>query len=150
MGIKPLPLLNEQEWSAVRRLCDAVNAHVVIARETWQDRRSVPYIGVSLETGACIDNVLYDSRADCARHLCARDPYVFPVKISPMDITPKEAWVLLSYGRMAKERGVAFHQEDPLIPHRLELVRPLIPRAGLLLPSRGPSPVNRAQRRHPR
>jgi hypothetical protein len=127
----PLPnllLATKEEQESARRLADAVNAHVMIVLATMQDRKGPPYLGISLKDGSSPDNVLYDSRADCARHLCTKDPYVFPVKIGPDSISLQEAWIILGYARQAKKAGVAFHQEEPVIPHRLELARPWIPR----------------------
>lgn len=150
MPAKPLSFLTDEEWDATQRLMDAVNAHLTIVQETWSDRPSPPFIGISLATGACIDNTLYDTRKDCVRHLVSKDPFVFPLKLSPGGIGPKEAWTVLSFARAAKARGVAFHHEDPVVPQRLELMSPFVPRARLLLPGRVNGSMNRAERRRRR
>lgn len=127
----PLPSLLQatpEELTSSRNLMEAVNAHVSIVLATLSDRKSPPYLGISLSNGKSPDNTLYDNRKDCARHLCTKDPYVFPIKIGPDSISLQEAWVILGFARQAKKAGVAFHQEEPIIPQRLELARPWIPR----------------------
>lgn len=128
MSLKPLSMLTQEEWSAVQRLKDAVNAHVHISRETRPDRTSPPFLGISLDTGGSPDNTLYDTRNDCVRHLVLKDPYVFPVRIGVQEISAKEAWCILGFAREAKTQGVAFHHEDPVMPQRSELLLPFLRR----------------------
>jgi hypothetical protein len=78
---------------------------------------------------------LYDSREEATRF--QKSDYRFYVKIGPATMGPREALVVLMYARMAYKRGVAFTEEEPLVPQRLELLKPFTPRtlAGVIPPT---------------
>lgn len=123
--VKPLETTPE-EWSAAQRIADAVNLHVAAVRAQLGNGRTAPgYVAVRLSDGRS-DGVLYDSRADATRH--QPDPWSFYVKVGPDSMGTREALVLLMAGRQAKKTGTVFTEEEVLVPQRLELVQPYIPR----------------------
>jgi hypothetical protein len=104
-----------EEKDAVQRLCDAVNVHVdALGNEAFGK-----YVAIRLADGRSPDGTLYDTRADAARH--QPDPWCFYVKVNPGGIGPNEAWVVLGYARQARENGVVFQTEEPIVPQLLEL-----------------------------
>lgn len=104
-----------EEQTAVQHLCDAVNLHIHAQGEEAYGK----YVAIRLADGKSPDGALYDTRADAAR--VQPDPWCFYVRIHPGGIQPNEAWVVLGYARQAKESGVVFQTEEPIVPHRLEL-----------------------------
>ena len=115
-----------EEWDAARRMAEAVNLHVLAERAQRDQRSTPPFIAIDLEDGRCPDGTLYDSRADAVRH--QRSPARFYVKIGPATMTDREALVCLMYARRAYKAGHVFAEEEPIMPHRLELAAPFIPR----------------------
>lgn len=117
----------EEEWDSAKRMADAVNLHVTVLKQQLASGRTTPgYVAVRLSDGRSPDGVLHDSRKEAAR--LQADPWNFYVKVGRDFMTPKEAWILLNYSRAAKRRGVVFAEEEPILPHRLELAASLIPR----------------------
>jgi hypothetical protein len=104
----------EEEWSAARRVADAVNEQLVRHGAEAHGR----FIAVKLSDGRT-DGVLYDTRADATRH--QSDPYCFYVKVHVGGMQPREAWTVLVYARQAKEAGIVFTEEEVILPQRLEL-----------------------------
>lgn len=124
-GIDP-NAITAAEWDAAQRMADAVNLHVLADRAQREQRSTAPYVAIDLEDGSS-DGVLYDSRAQATR--AQRSDYRFYVKVGPATMSAKEAVVLLLYARRAHRAGVVFSEEEPIMPQRLELARPFIPRA---------------------
>lgn len=129
--------IRPEEWDAARRMAEAVNGFVLAEnalRDIGQERPSPPYIAIDLEDGRCADGTLYDSRADATRH--QKSAYRFYVKIGPATMSDREALVVLMYARMAYKRaGVVFTEEEPVLPQRLELLQPYMPRTmGVIIP----------------
>lgn len=114
-----------EEWDAARRMRDAVNLHVLALEN--EERPAPPYVAIRLSDGRSPDGIAYPSRREAARAQRA-DPWCFYVKIGRQTMTEKEALILLMYARMAKKRGVVFSEEETVLPQRLELARPFIPR----------------------
>lgn len=116
-----------EEWTAAERMSDAVNLHVAAQNAQLGNGRDRPgYVAIRLMDGRSPDGVLYDTRKDAARHQA--DPWCFYVKVGRSKMSTKEAWVLLNYARAAKKRGVLFAEEEVILPQRLELAAPMIPR----------------------
>lgn len=129
--------IRPDEWDAARRMAEAVNGFVLAEnalRDQGQYRDAPPYIAIDLEDGRCADNTLYDSRAEATRR--QKSAYRFYVKIGPATMSEREALVVLMYARMAyKKAGVVFTEEEPLVPQRLELMQPYMPRTmGVIIP----------------
>jgi len=121
-------MASQEEYSAACRVRDAHNLHVLARAEIGTTGpESVPYIGIQIGDGSS-SGQLYDNREDCARIEVHRDQYIFPLAIQREHMTLAEAWVVLSYARQAKSRGVAFHHEEPFVAGRLDLLAPHIPR----------------------
>lgn len=118
--------VTQEEWDAARRMSEAVNLHVLADRETREQRSVPPFIAIDLEDGRCPDGTLYDSRADAARH--QKSDNRFYVKIGPATMSDREALVCLMYARRAYKAGHVFAEEEPIMPQRLELAAPFIPR----------------------
>lgn len=122
------PEATEEEWTAAQRMAEAVNLHVAVHNAELGEGRDRPgYVAIRLEDGRSPDGVLYDTRADAARHQ-RDDPWCFYVKVGRSAMPVREAWVVLNYARQAKKNGVIFSEEEVILPHRLELARALIPR----------------------
>lgn len=116
MPIKAWEMASDEEKTAVRHLRDAVNLHVLAQGSESYGK----YIAIRLSDGKSPDGALYDTRRDAVRHN-REDPWCFYVKIAPGGIQENEAWVVLGYARQAKKAGVVFAEEEPVVPHRLEL-----------------------------
>lgn len=118
-----------EEWDAARRMADAVNLHIAAHNAELGNGRDKPgYIAIRLEDGRSPDGVLYDSRRDAARH---HPPYPDAhcyVKIGRTTMGVREAMVVLQIHRQAFRRGVVFSEEEVVIPQRLEVIKPFIPR----------------------
>lgn len=125
-GLRPILEATDEEWAAARRLADSVNLHVAAHNAELGNGRDRPgYVAVKLADGRS-DGVLYDTRADATRH--QNDPGTCYIKVGRKSMQLKEAWIVLQMYRQAYARGVVFTEEEVIIPHRLELVRTLIPR----------------------
>lgn len=121
------PGITAEEWTAAQRLADAVNLHVAAQNAELGNGRDRPgYVAIRLSDGRSPDGVLYDTRADATRH--QSDPGCFYVRVGRSSMPVREALVVLQYGRMAYRRGVIFTEEEVVLPQRLELARPFIPR----------------------
>lgn len=118
--------VTQEEWDAARRMAEAVNLHVAAVRETREQRSVPPFIAIDLADGRCPDGTLYDSRRDAVRH--QKSDYRFYVKIGPAPMSEREALVCLMYARRAHAAGHVFAEEEPIMPQRLELAAPFIPR----------------------
>lgn len=121
--------IRPDEWDAARRMAEAVNTFVLAEnalRDQGQHRDQPPFIAIDLEDGRCPDNTLYDTRADATRHQSST--YRFYVKIGPQTMGDREALVVLMYARRAYKAGVVFTEEEPVLPQRLELLKPFTPR----------------------
>lgn len=117
-----------EEWDAARRMSEAVNLHVA-ADQAQREHRSTPaFIAIDLADGRCPDGTLYDSRFDAVVGQKG-NKYRFYVKIGPASMSEREALVCLMYARRAFKAGYVFAEEDPVVPQRLELAQPFIPRA---------------------
>lgn len=128
MAIEPSECTPE-EWDAAKRLSDAVNLHVLAHRAELGHGRDTPgYIAVRLADGRSPDGKLYDTRRDAARHWPPYPNGMTYIKVGRDDISVREALIVLMYHRMAYSRGVVFSEEEVIIPNRLELARPFIPR----------------------
>lgn len=118
-----------KEWDAARRMADAVNLHIAAHNAELGNGRDKPgYVAIRLEDGRSPDGILYDSRRDAARH---HPPYphgMCYVKVGRTDMSVREAMVVLQIHRQAFRRGVVFSEEEVVVPHRLELAKPFIPR----------------------
>lgn len=121
-----MSVITQEECSAAQRMSEAVNLHVMADREQREQRSTPGFIAIDLADGRCPDGVLYDSRSDATRHQSS--PYRFYVKIGPATMSPREALVVLMYARRAYEAGHVFSEEEPIVPQRLELAVPFIPR----------------------
>jgi len=128
----------QEEIDAARRMCDAVNLHVVVARGA--DRPG--FVAINLEDGRSPDNVLYHSRPDAVRHN-RNNPYRFYVKVGKQTMGEREALIVLMQARQAYKMGVVFAEEEVITPMLPELLAPYIPRT---LAAIGAIP-NRADRR---
>lgn len=118
--------LTQEERDAGKRMADAVNMHVEVARATREQRTTAPFIAIDLADGRCPDGTLYDSRSDAVRHQSS--DYRFYVKIPPTSMSEREALVCLMYARRAYATGHVFAEEEVVMPQRLELAAPFIPR----------------------
>lgn len=118
--------ITEEERSAAQRMAEAVNLHVMADRESREHRTVAPWCAIDLADGRCPDGTLYDSRADATRH--QKSDYRFYVKVGPAPMSTREALVCLMYARRAYKAGHVFTEEEPLVPQRLELAAPFIPR----------------------
>lgn len=119
--------VTREEWDAARRMADAVNLHVDAERAQRTEGRTTPgFVAVDLEDGRSPDGRLYESRAEATRHQSA--PGRFYVKVGPERMGEREALVVLMYARRAYRAGHVFTEEEPLVPQRLEIARPFIPR----------------------
>ena len=116
MTLKAWKNATEEEQTAVQHLCDAVNLHITAQGAEAYGK----YVAIRLADGKSPDGVLYDTRRDAARHNRS-DPWSFYVKVNPGGIQKNEAWVVLAYARKAKQAGVVFAEEEPVVPQRLEL-----------------------------
>lgn len=114
MPLKPEEA-TQDEWDAAARLRDAVNMHLAAQGDDAHGK----YIAVRLADGSS-DGNLYDTRRDAARHQ-VDDPWCFYVKVCVGGMQITEAWVVLTYARQAKRRGVVFSEEEVILPQRLEL-----------------------------
>lgn len=118
-----------EEWDAAKRMADAVNLHVLAHRAQLGNGRDTPgFVAIRLEDGRSPDGVLYDTRRDAARHWPPYPNGMCYVKIGRSDMSVKEALVVLMLHRQAFRNGVVFSEEEIVVPHRLELARPFIPR----------------------
>jgi hypothetical protein len=115
-----------EEWDAARRMAEAVNLHVLACAADRDQRTVPPFIAIDLADGRCPDGTLYDSRADAVRH--QKSDYRFYVKIGPATMSDREALVCLMYARRAYATGHVFAEEEVVMPQRLELAAPFIPR----------------------
>lgn len=122
-GIDPSQITGE-EWDAAQRMADAVNVHVA-AGQAMREAGKVGFVAIDLADGRS-DGTLYDSRAEATR--MQRSDYRFYVKVGAETMSPREAVTLLLYARRAHKAGVVFTEEEPVMPQRLELARPFIPR----------------------
>lgn len=118
--------ITPEEWDAARRMAEAVNLHVMASREHRHQRSTPPFIAIDLADGRCPDGTLYDTRRDAVRHQTS--DYRFFVKIGPATMSDREALIVLMYARRAHKAGYIFAEEEPVMAHRLELVRPFVPR----------------------
>lgn len=121
--------IRPDEWDAARRMADAVNGFVhaeEALRDRGEHRERPAYVAIDLADGSCPDNTLYDSRQEATRF--QKSDYRFYVKIGPATMSEREALVVLMYARSAYKKGVVFTEEEPLVPQRLELLKPYIPR----------------------
>lgn len=116
MTLKAFSAATQEEKDACQRLCDAVNLHWDALGEQAHGK----YVAIRLEDGRSPDGALYDTRADATRHQ-GNDPWCFYVKVNPGGIGLTEAWVVLGYARQARQAGVVFAEEEPVVPQRLEL-----------------------------
>lgn len=57
-----------------------------------------------------------------------KSDYRFYVKVAPRDMPEREALVCLMYARRAYKTGHVFAEEEVVMPQRLELAQPFIPR----------------------
>lgn len=130
--------VTQDEIDAARRMADAVNLHVVVARQA--DRPG--FVTINLEDGRSPDNVLYDTRRDAVRHN-GSNPYRFYVKVGKQTMSAREALIVLQQARQAFRMGVVFSEEELITPQLPELLAPYIPRT---LAAAGFIP-NRAARR---
>lgn len=119
--------ITAEEWDAARRMRDAVNLHVDVARATREARSEPPFIAIDLADGRCPDGTLYDSRPDAVAGQKG-NKYRFYVKIGPTGMSEREAVVCLMYARRAFKAGYVFAEEEPIVPQLLELAQPFIPR----------------------
>jgi hypothetical protein len=117
--------ITQAEWDAARRMAEAHNLHVAAALATREHRTTAPFIAIDLEDGRS-DGVLYDSRADAVRH--QKSDNRFYVKVAPVPMPDREALVCLMYARRAYKTGHVFAEEEVVMPQRLELAQPFIPR----------------------
>jgi hypothetical protein len=134
----------KEEWDAARRLTEAVNLHVLAHRAQLGAGRDTPgYVAVRLADGRSPDGVLYDTRRDAARHWPPYPDGMTYVKVGRDDMSVKEGLIVLMLHRQAYAKGVVFSEEEIVVPHRLELAAPFIPRTiSAVLPD--------TFRRHPR
>lgn len=116
MPLKAWDEATDEEKTAVQHLRDAVNIHVLAQGAEAYGK----FIAIRLSDGKSPDGALYDTRRDAVRHN-REDPWCFYLKIAPGGIQETEAWVVLGYARQAKKSGVVFAEEEPVVPHRLEL-----------------------------
>jgi hypothetical protein len=116
-----------EEYDAARRMRDAVNGFVERARKEREDGARPPFIAINLEDGRCPDGTLYGSRPEAVAGQKG-NKYRFYVKIGPDHMGEREALVCLIYARRAFRTGHVFAEEDPVVPQRLELAQPFIPR----------------------
>lgn len=116
-----------EEWDAAQRMAEAVNLHVVADRANREHRTTAAYIAIDLKDGRCPDGTLYDSRSEATRHQSSNER--FYVKIGPETMQPREAVTLLLLARRAYRKGVVFSEEEQIMPQRLELAAPFMPRA---------------------
>jgi hypothetical protein len=118
-----------EEWDAAKRMADAVNLHVLAHRAELGNGRDTPgYVAIRLADGHSPDGVLYDTRRDAARHWPPYPEGMTYVKVGRTDMPVKEALIVLMLHRMAYSRGVVFSEEEVIVPNRLELAKPFIPR----------------------
>jgi hypothetical protein len=118
-----------EEWDAAKRVADAVNLHVLAHKAQLGNGRDTPgYVAVRLADGRSPDGVLYDTRRDAARHWPPYPEGMMYVKIGRDDMSVKEGLIILMMHRQAFAKGVVFSEEEIVVPHRLELASPFIPR----------------------
>jgi hypothetical protein len=119
--------IRQEEWDAARRMAEAVNLHIAAGREMRQENRA-GFVAIDLADGRSPDGTLYPSRLDAVKGQKG-NKYRFFVKIGPKDMSEREALVCLMYARRAFAAGHVFAEEEPLMPQRLEIAQPFIPRA---------------------
>lgn len=119
--------IRAEEWDAARRMRDAVNSFVDQVRADRHQRSKPPYIAIDLADGRCPDGTLYDSRPEAVKGQKG-NKHRFYVRIGPGPISEREALVCLMYARRAFKAGYVFAEEEPIVPQRLELAAPYIPR----------------------
>lgn len=119
--------ITQEEWDAARRMAYAVNLHVQADRASREHRTTAAYCAISLEDGRDPTGTLYDSRSEATR--AQSSPNRFYVKIGPEVMSEREALIVLFYARRAYKAGHVFTEEEVVVPQRLELARPFIPRA---------------------
>lgn len=117
--------VTEEEWSAAKRMKYAHDLHVMADRENRVHRTTAPFVAINLEDGSS-DGVLYDSRSDAVRH--QKSDNRFYVKLGLREMPLREALVCLMYARRAYRTGHVFAEEEVVMPQRLELAQPFIPR----------------------
>lgn len=118
--------ITQEEWDAARRMRDAVNLHVMADQADREHRTTPGFCAINLEDGRDPTGTLYNSRAEATR--AQSSPYRFYVKIGPAPMSEREALVCLMYARRAYKAGHVFTEEEPIVPQRLELAAPFIPR----------------------
>lgn len=127
MSTRKPPEATQEEWDAAQRLADAVNLHVMVQNEEIGNGRSRSgYVAVQLSDGRSPDGILYDRRQDAVRHQIPRT--CLYVKVGRQTMTPREAWVHLNFQRAQHKLGVDLDGEETILPQRLELATPYIPR----------------------
>lgn len=120
--------IRPEEYDSARRMRDAVNRFVDTVRADRAGRTKPPFIAIDLADGRCPDGTLYDSRVEAVAGQKG-NKYRFFVKIGPEAMGEREALVCLIYARRAFKAGYVFAEEEPIMPQRLELAAPFIPRA---------------------
>lgn len=116
--------ITQEEWDAAQRMADAVNLHVLAGREA-REAGYAPYVAVQLADGRS-DGQLYPSRKEATR--AQSSPDRFYVKVGVETMSAREAVTLLLYARRAFAAGIVFTEEETVMPQRLELAAPFIPR----------------------
>ncbi len=121
------PGLSDEDWDLARRVADAVNLHIDASEMTGRTKPG--FVAVRLNDGSS-DGVLYDSRADAVRAQGSENYRCAYIKLNPGGMSARQAWVVIYGYRQMYDAGARFHEEEPIIPHRPEIL-PIIPRVTL-------------------
>jgi hypothetical protein len=119
--------ITQEEHDAARRMAEAVNLHVAAAKEMRAQEGKVGFVAIDLADGRCPDGTLYPSRLDAVKGQKG-NKYRFYVKVGLKEMPEREALVCLMYARRAYAAGHVFAEEEPVVPQRLEVAAPFIPR----------------------
>lgn len=115
---------NKELEDAAKRMADAVNIHVSVAR--WTDRTQPGFVAIRLDSGSSPDGVLYDSRAEATRHNQHVQGLAF-IQVKRDTMSLREAIIVLQMHRKAYKMGVQFTEEEIIVPQLPELMNPFIP-----------------------
>jgi hypothetical protein len=121
-GEQPFP---QELLDAAARMRDAVNLHVVAAALGVRDR-NLCWVAIKLEDGRS-DGNLYESRQDAVNHTQNLSRGWAYLKVGADSMGERESLIVLQTFRMAFARGVIFAEEEVVVPHLSELMKPFLP-----------------------
>jgi hypothetical protein len=118
--------LPQELIDAAARMRDAVNLHVVAGALGVRERH-LTWVAIRLSDGRS-DGNLYESRLDAVRHTQNKERGWAYLKVGADSMGERESIIVLQSYRQAFSRGVIFAEEDVVVPHLSELMKPYLPK----------------------